>query len=83
MSLPDFWNKNWKNKLIVIGIAALILITVIVIAVVVPIVVTSKESFTSGKAVSQNIVNVNGHEIDCTPEINFMTDYIKSAQELY
>ena len=81
MSLPDFWNKNWKNKLIVIGIAALILIVIAVI--VIAIVLTSKESFTPGKSVSQNIVNVNGHEIDCTPEINFMTDYIKSAQELY
>ena len=81
MSLPDFWNKNWKNKLIIIGVPILILIVIAVI--VIAIVLTSKESFTSGKAVSQNIVNVNGHEIDCTPEINFMTDYIKSAQELY
>ena len=81
MSLTDFWNRNWKNKLIIIGVPILILIVIAVI--VIAIVLTSKESFTSGKAVSQNIVNVNGHEIDCTPEINFMTDYIKSAQELY
>ena len=82
MSLTDFWNENWKNKLVVISITVLIL-TVVIVIIVVPIVMSSKESFTSGKAVSQNIVNVNGHEIDCTPEINFMTDYIKSAQELY
>ena len=81
MSLTDFWNKNWKNKLIIIGVPILILIVIAVI--VIAIVLTSKESFTPGKGVSQNIVNVNGHEIDCTPEINFMTDYIKSAQELY
>lgn len=81
MSLTDFWNENWKNKLIIIGVPILILIVIAVI--VIAIVLTSKESFTPGKGVSQNIVNVNGHEIDCTPEINFMTDYIKSAQELY
>lgn len=80
MSLTDFWNRSWKNKLIIlVPIIILIVIVIITLAVV----LTQKESFTPGKAVSQNIVTVNGHEIDCTPEVNFMTDYIKSAQELY
>lgn len=72
------------NKLTLILILAAILI--IAIVVIFAVVFSTRrhkiEKFTQGSTSDSPTVTINGHVIDCTPEINYMRDYIKTSQNL-
>lgn len=69
-----FWNRY---KWWIIGAIAVIVIVAIVIVVAVGI-SKNKEGF-SGTDTS---ININGHTIDCTPEIKYMEEYLNSSKQL-
>ena len=69
-----FWNRY---KWWIIGAIAVIVIIAVVIGVAVGF-SKNKEGF-SGTDTS---ININGHTIDCTPEIKYMEEYLNTSKQL-
>lgn len=79
-------NNNKNNKRIVI-IAISILVSIIIIGIVVYVIIKftvldkKKEGYKESMK-DNNTVEVNGHYIDCTPEIEYMNEFIKTSKGL-
>ena len=74
-------SEVWDKHKIIIIILAVIIIGCIIAVIIVCIIYIPKKKESFSQPV--NTVNINGHIIDCTPEINYMNEYIKSSQELF
>ena len=80
-------NKNetseniWQKYKIwfIIGIVVFIVIIAVIVFIVLFTRKNKKEGFT-GNLQGDNKINLNGHVIDCTPEINYMKEYLKTSQ---
>lgn len=74
--LNGFWTRY---KWWIIGTVAVIIIIAVVIGVAVGINSSKNKEGFSGTDTS---ININGHTIDCTPEIKYMEEYLNTSKQL-
>ena len=73
--------SNWynSNKILFWVIVAIVIVVIIAVIVIAVKFAPKKEGFEQTK---NNKIEINGHIIDCSPEIEYMEEFIKTSQEL-
>lgn len=82
MGFFDYDNKKpfYKQPWFIIGICVFVVI-VIIVAVVLGIVLNKKkEGYEKSLTSNNNVVDINGHSIDCSTEVDYMKEFIKTSK---
>ena len=73
--------QNKKTIIIIIIITLIVIVIIAIICIVLYVKPKNKERYEQN-SVNKNIVEVNGHYVDCTPEIEYMNEFIKTSKGL-
>ena len=75
-----------KKRILIITLIVLVVLAVLGVIIYVIIRFTvlnkNKEGFKESNINNNNTVEVNGHYVDCTPEIEYMNEFIKTSKGL-
>ena len=72
-----FYKQTW----FIVGCCVFVTI-LIVVAIVLGVILSKKkkEGFEQKTSLKDNKVEINGHQIDCNPELKFMEEFIKTSK---
>ena len=80
MGFVDTIKNIWNKHKILIIIVFIVVIVSAVVGVTVGIVKNKKEGFE--QLSNDNTVEINGHIIDCKPELDYMEEFLKTSKGL-